>query len=121
MGLYDLFDLAIRNCQNNELSDNIIMLFIASEDIRFSSIVDCMNIVEELNKNNVSVYFFCFDEIIDENKINNIQSFLNGLIDGYFFQIKNYQQIKEVFINLSNMNSQSNFFKFDYYCFDNYL
>ena len=121
MGLYDLFDLAIRNCQNNELSDNIIMLFIASEDIRFSSIVDCMNIVEELNKNNVSVYFFCYDEIIDENKINNIQSFLNGLIDGYFFQIKNYQQIKEVFINLSNMNYQSNFFKFDYYCFDNYL
>ena len=121
MGLYDLFDLAIRNCQNNELSDNIIMLFIASEDIRFSSIVDCMNIVEELNKNNVSVYFFCFDEIIDENKINNIQSFLNGLIEGYFFQIKNYQQIKEVFINLSNMNYQSNFFKFDYYCFDNYL
>ena len=121
MGLYDLFYSVIKNCEILELSDNIIFLFMASEDIRFSSVADCMNIVEELNKNNISVYFFCYDKKIDENKINNIQSFLNGLIEGYFFQIKNSQHIKEVFANISNINYQSNFFKFNYDCFDHNL
>ena len=121
MGLYDLFYSVIKNCEILELSDNIIFLFMASEDIRFSSVADCMNIVEELNKNNISVYFFCYDKKIDENKINNIQSFLNGLIEGYFFQIINSQDIKEVFANISNINYQSNFFKFNYDCFDHNL
>ena len=51
-----------------------------TEDIRFSSVDDCLNIVEDLNKKNVSVYFFTYDENIKEEKVNNIQSFLNGLI-----------------------------------------
>ena len=121
MGLYDLLNSVIQNYQASKLNDNIIMLFINSEDIRFSCIADCINIVEELNKNNTSVYFFCFDKIVDGNKINNIQSFLNGLIDGYFFEIKNYKQIKEFFVNISNNKKQSNFFKFDFESFDHYL
>lgn len=121
LGLYDIFDSVIKNYQTFDFNDNIILLFIASEDIRFSTVVDCINIVEELNKKNISVYFLCNDEIVDENKINNIKSFLDGLIEGYFFHIKNYEQIKEIFVNISNLKCQSNFFKFNYYCFDNNL
>ena len=121
MGLYGILISVIKNYQTSKSNDNIIMLFINSEDIRFSSKADCINVVEELNKSNTSVYFFCFDKIIDNQKINNIQSFLNGLIEGYFFEIKNYQQIKELFYNISNNKKQSNFFKFNYQSFDNYL
>jgi len=121
MGLYDILNSIIQNYQTSKLNDNIIMLFMNSEDIRFSCIADCINIVEELNKSNTSVYFFSFDKIVDKKKINNIQSFLNGLIDGYFFEIKNYKQIEEIFVNISNNKKQSNFFKFDYEGFDHYL
>ena len=117
-GLYGILDSIIKNCQTSELNDNIIMLFMDSEDIRFSSIADCMNIVEELNKNNTSIYFFCYNETINAKKINNVQSFLKGLIEGYLFDIKNYQQIIEVFVNLSNIKHQTNFFKYKYNCFD---
>ena len=54
-------------------------------------------------------------------KINNIQSFLNGLIEGYFFQIKNYNQLKEIFINLSIKEYERNFLKYDYNLFDHNL
>ena len=120
-GLYDIFDIIIKNCRKNELNDNIAFLFMNSEDIRFSSVVDCLNIVEELNKNKVSIYFICFDDIINEIKINNIQSFLNGLTEGYLFHIKNYIQLKEIFVYISNAHYQSNFFKFEYKCFEHYL
>ena len=96
-------------------------MFIGDKDIRFSSVTDCLNIVEALNENNTSVFFFCFNEIIGENKINNIQSFLNGLIEGYFFQIKNYNQLKEIFTNLSIKEYQTNFFKYDYTLLDHNL
>ena len=97
------------------------MLFIDDRDIRFSSVTDCLNIVEALNENNTSVFFFCFNEIIEEKKINNIQSFLNGLIEGYFFQIKNFRQLKEIFSNLSTNNYQSNFFNYNYSSFGHNL
>ena len=117
-GLYDILYSAIKNLQINELSDNIIILFMNSEDIRFSSEINCINIVEELNKNNSSVYFFCFDKVVDKEKINNLQSFLNGLNEGYFLMIKKYEQMKYIFINLSNNKHQSNLLKFDFECFD---
>ena len=121
MALYDILYSIIKNYQTNELSDNIIMLFINSKDIRFGSVLDCMNIVHELNKNNSSVYFFCFDRMVNEDKVNNIQSFLNGLIEGYFFEIKDYEQIKEIFVYLSNSRYQSNLLKFNYECFDHFM
>ena len=92
-----------------------------TEDIRFSSVDDCLNIVEDLNKKNVSVYFFTYDENIKEEKVNNIQSFLNGLIEGNFYCSKNYQQIKQIFINISTIKNQSNFFSFDYDIFETAL
>ena len=94
------------------------MFFIDEKDIRFSSVADCLNIVNALNENNTSIFFFSFNKIIDEKKVNNIQSFLNGLIEGYFFQIKNFQQLKEIFVNLSTLKYQISFFKYDYDCFD---
>ena len=121
-GLYDILISVINTFyETSELNDNIIMIFMNSEDIRFSSIDDCINIVDELNKSNTSVFFFCFEEMVNEEKVNNIQSFLNGLSEGYFFKIKNYHQIKEIFVNLSSNRKQSNFFKFDYESFDNYI
>ena len=121
IGLYDIFDSIIKNYQKTEENDNIIMLFIDEKYIRFSSINDCLSIVEALNGNNVNFFFFCFNEIIINNKVNNIQSFLNGLIEGHLFQIKNYEQLKEIFVNLSTKDHQINFFKYDYDCFEHNL
>ena len=118
IGIYDIFDSIINSYPKTEENDNIILLFIDEKDIRFSSINDCLNIVEALNECNSSVFFFCFNDIIGNEKINNIQSFLNGLIEGYFFQIKNYQQLKEIFVYLSTKNFESNFFNYYYECFD---
>ena len=121
MELYNIFDSIIKSESQIEEMDNIIMIFMNSEDIRFSSAIDCLNIVEDLNKKNASVYFFSFETEIKEEKINNIQSFLNGLIEGYFFQIKNYQQLKQIFINISTVKNQTNFFGFDHQIFDHIL
>jgi hypothetical protein len=114
--LFNLFDSIIKSypSQDDILTDNIIIMFINSDDIRFSSISECLKIVNELNKKNVSVFILTYDVEIKKQKINNIHSFLNGLLEGYFFQIKSYQQLKQIFINLSTVNSQSNFFGFDY-------
>ena len=119
--LYNIFDSILKNYTQAEDSDNIILIFMDSEDIRFSSIEDCLNIVEDLNKKNASVYFFTYDENIKEKKVNNIQSFLNGLIEGNFYRIKNYQQIKQIFINISTIKNQSSFFSFDYDNFETAL
>ena len=119
--LYNILDSIIKSYTQPEESDNIILIFTDTEDIRFSSIDDCLNIVEDLNKKNVSVYFFTYDENIKEGKINNIQSFLNGLIEGNFYCIKNYQQIKQILINISTIKNQSNFFSFDYDIFETAL
>ena len=119
--LYNILDSIIKSYTQPEESDNIILIFMDTEDIRFSSIDDCFNIVEDLNKKNVSVYFFTYDENIKEGKINNIQSFLNGLIEGNFYCIKNYQQIKQILINISTIKNQSNFFSFDYDIFETAL
>ena len=69
MGLYDILNSIIQNYQINKLNDNIIMLFMNSEDIRFSCIVDCINIVEELNKSNTSVYFFLLIKLLIIKKL----------------------------------------------------
>ena len=119
MELYNILNSIIKSFPQTEETDNIIMMFIDSDDIRFSTVLDCLNIVDDLNKKNVSLYFLSFEENIEEKKVNNIQSFLNGLIEGYFFNIKNYQQLKQIFINLSSIKYQSNFFGFDYNIFDN--
>ena len=119
--LYNIFDSILKNYTQAEDSDNIILIFMDSEDIRFSSIEDCLNIVEDLNKKNASVYFFTYYENIKEKKVNNIQSFLNGLIEGNFYRIKNYQQIKQIFINISTIKNQSSFFSFDYDNFETAL
>ena len=119
--LYNLMDSIIKNFPQTEEADNIIIMFIDSEDIRFSTVLDCLNIVEDLFKKNVSVYFISFEQDIKIEKVNNIQSFLNGLIEGYFFKIKNYQQLKQIFINISSFKYQTNFFAFDYDIYDHTL
>ena len=121
MELYNIFDSILKNYTSVEESDNIIIIFTDTDDIRFSSISDCLNIVDELNKKNASVFFLSYDENIKEDKVNNLQSFLNGLSEGHFFLVKNYQQIKQIFINISTNKIQSNFFSFDYDCFDKSL
>ena len=96
------------------MNNDIILLFINSDDIRFQSITDCIKIVEDLKKKNASLFIISYDNIIEPEKINNIHSFLNGFFEGYFFQIKNYQQLKQIFINISNIKYQSNFFGYDF-------
>ena len=121
--LYNIFDSIIKSYPPNEenLTDNIIIMFINSEDIRFQTIGDCIKIVEDLKKKNTSVFLLSYDDEIEPDKINNIHSFLNGFFEGYFFQIKNYQQLKQIFINISNIKYQSNFFGYDFDIFDQTL
>ena len=122
--LYNLLSSIIKNYNSSEdfnITDNIIIMFINSEDIRFTSVSECLNIVEDLNKKNTSIFLLSYDEEIKNEKINNIQSFLDGLFEGYFFQIKNYQQLKQIFINISTIKYESNFFGYDYDCLDNEL
>jgi hypothetical protein len=116
MELFNLFDFIIRSypSQDDILTDNIIIMIINTDDIRFSSINECLKIVEELNKKNVSVFILSYDVEIKKQKINNIHSFLNGLFEGHFLQIKSYQQLKQIFINLSTVKNQSNFYGYDY-------
>ena len=114
--LYNIFDTVINSYPQNEenLTDNIIIMFIDSDDIRFQSIDECIKIVEDLKKKNTSVFLLSYNDEIDPDKINNINSFLNGFNEAYFFQIQNYQQLKQIFIYISNINYQSNFFGYDF-------
>ena len=123
MELYNIFDSINKSYPPNEenLTDNIIIMFINSDDIRFQTIGDCIKIVEDLKKKNTSIILLSYDEEIEPEKINNIHSFLNGFFEGYFFQIKNYQQLKQIFINISNIKYQSNFFGYDFDIFDQTL
>jgi len=123
MELFNIFDSIIKNYPSTEENhtDNIIIMFINSDDIRFTSMTECINIVEELNRKNTSVFLLSYDNEIKKEKINNIHSFLNGLFEGYFFQIKNYQQIKQIFINISTIKYQSNFFGYDFDSLDHTL
>ena len=123
MELYNIFDSIIKNYPPVEeaLTDNIIIMFINSDDIRFTSVHECLNIVQELNKKNISVFLLSYDNEIKKDKINNIQSFLEGLFEGYFFQIKSFQQLKQIFINLSVIDYQSNFFGYDFNSLENMI
>ena len=121
MELYNILDSIIKNNSSTDSTDNIIIMFINSIDIRFTSRKECLNIVEELNKKNTSLFLLTYEEKIKSEKINNIQSFLNGLAEGFFFQIKNYRQLKQIFINISTINYQSNFFGYDFSCLDKEL
>ncbi len=121
MELYNIFDSIIKKNSSTDSTDNIIIMFINSIDIRFTSRKECLNIVEELNKKNTSLFLLTYEEKIKSEKINNIQSFLNGLAEGFFFQIKNYRQLKQIFINISTINYQSNFFGYDFSCLDKEL
>ena len=94
--------------------DNIIILFINTSDIRFNSHKECVDTINELNNNNYSVIIFTYDNEIEEEKIEGIYSFVNGLNDGHFFKLKNYQQIKQVFMNFSIKNSQEKFNSYNY-------
>ena len=123
MELFNIFDSIVKTYPlgDENITDNIIIMFINSDDIRFTSMKECIDIVEELNTKNTSVFLLSYDEEIKKEKINNIHSFLNGLFEGYFFQIKNYQQIKQIFINISTIKYQSNFFGYDFDSLDHTL
>ena len=95
-------------------SDNIIILFINTSDIRFNGKKECVDTINELNNNNYTVIIFTNDFGITEEKIEGIFSFVNGLNDGHFFRIKNYQQIKQVLMNFSVKISQEKFNNYNY-------
>ena len=94
--------------------DNIIILFINTEDIRFNGKKECVDTINELNSNNYTLIIFTYDTLISNEKIMSIYSFLYGLNDAHFFQIKNYQQIKQVLMNFSLKESQEKFVNYDY-------
>ena len=87
-------------------NDNIIIIFINTSDIRFNSQKECVDTINELNNNNYTIIIITYENVIDEEKIEGIYSFINGLNDGHFFQVKNYQQIKQIFMNFCEKDSQ---------------
>ena len=95
-------------------NDDIIILFINTEDIRFNGQKECVDTINELNNNNYSVIIFTYDNEIEEKKMEGIYSLIHGLNDGHFFQIKNYQQIKQVFMNFCVKDSQEKFNDYNY-------
>ena len=96
------------------MNDNIIILFINTSDIRFNNHKECVDTINELNNNNYTVIIFTYDFEIDEEKINGIYSFINGLNDGHFFRVINYQQIKQVLMNFASNYSQEKFSNYNF-------
>ena len=94
--------------------DNVIIIFINTSDIRFNGQKECVDTINELNINNYSVIIFTYDTEIENEKIDGIYSFVYGLNDGHFFQVKNYQQIKQVFMNFCVKDSQESFNNYNY-------
>ena len=94
--------------------DNIIIIFINTSDIRFNGQKECVDTINELNNNNYSVIIFTYDIEIEEEKIEGIYSFVYGLNDGHFIQVKNYQQIKQVLMNFCIKDSQEKFHNYNY-------
>ena len=94
--------------------DNIIIIFINTSDIRFNGQKECVDTINELNNNNYSVILFTYDNEIEPEKIEGIYSFVYGLNDGHFFKAKNYQQIKQVFMNFCVKDSQEKFNNYNY-------
>ena len=123
MEFSNLFFSIIKSQKQNydEKNDNIIIIFINSEDIRFNGKKECVDTINELNNNNYTLIIFTYDTMISSEKIMSIHSFLCGLNDGHFFQIKNYQQIKQVLMNFSIKDSQEKFVNYDYEITDNML
>ena len=127
--LYDCIELGKNNNDdiisnlnrftNND--DNVILMFINSEDIRFNEKEDCQRIVYELNKNNFSLYMISYEDIIQPEKIKNIKSFMTGLFDAHFFQIKNFQQIKQIFMNFATKKSEEDIIDYNYENIDYFL
>ena len=103
------------------MDDNIILMFINTEDVRFNDKEDCKKIVYDLNKYSFSLYLISYEEIIEPDKIKNIKSFMSGLFDAHFFQIKNYQQIKQIFMNISTKQAKENIFEYNYENLDLFL
>ena len=117
MELSNLFMNIIKSHKHEnyeDLVDNIIILFINTSDIRFNGQKECVDTINELNNNNYTVIIFTYDFEIDDDKIEGICSFIFGLNDGHFFQIKNYQIIKQVFTNLCIKDSQEKFNNYNY-------
>ena len=90
-------------------------------DIRFTSIKECVDIVNALNDNNYTVVLLSNDREINNEKILNINSLIYGLYDGYFIQINNYQRIKQILINFATRNKNDIFVNYDYECLENIL
>ena len=103
-----------RQSNFEERIDHIIIIFINTEDIRFNSKKECVDTINELNNNYYTLIIFTYDTNISKDKISSIHSFLCGLNDGHFLQIKNYQQIKQVFMNFSIKESQEKFANYYY-------
>ena len=116
---YNLFDSIIK--QQSAKCDYIIIMLINAEDIRFTSIKECVEIVNALNENNYSVFLLSNDKEINKEKILSINSFIYGLYDGHFIQISNYQRIKQIFISLATNNKNDKFVNYDYECLENIL
>lgn len=116
---YNLFDSIIK--QQTAKCDYIIIMFINAEDIRFTSIKECVDIVNSLNDNNYTVILLSNDTEINKEKILSINSFIFGLYDGYFIQVNNYQRIKQIFINIATTNKSDKFVNYDYEFLENIL
>ena len=103
-----------KRINNENKNDNIIIIFINTNDIRFNSQKEFVDTINELNNNNCTIIIITYENIIEEEKIEGIYSFINGLDDGNFFQVKNYQQIKQIFMSFCEKCSQEKIKDYNY-------
>ena len=78
--------------------DKIIFLFINSINFRLNDEKD--NLFENLVKNKISVYCFCFDEP-SLDKMKKIKNFLKYMDEGHLIIVRNYEVIERAFQNIS--------------------
>ena len=116
---YNLFDSIIK--QQTTKCDYIVIMFINAEDIRFTSIKECVDIVNALNDNNYTVILLSNDKEISKEKILSINSFIYGLYDGHFIQVNNYQKIQQILIYFSTNNKSDKFINYDFEFLENIL
>ena len=119
--LYNILDICVKSVTQDIHSDNIILMFINVDNIRFNSRKECVDIVKELNHGNFTLIFFCCDEFIEESKIENVKMFLDGIIEAYFIHVTNYKIIKQVLAYIASRHKQEDCFSFNFENINNIL
>lgn len=117
------FEIISSVCKEKRLYnvDLYCFAFAKLKDIRFSSDSKAKKIFEEFYHKNASIYIYCFNKEIPEDKVSHYKKFFNHFSEGVIVLVKNFKMIKLGFENISNLQKQHNLLSIDYSNTDNLL